>query len=87
MKRFKLFLLTACFLIASCTSDNDFEKGKKILEQQGFTEIEKTGYSAFCCSDDEHYSTGFKCKDSKGEIYKGCFCSRGITKGITIRWE
>ncbi len=78
-----LLLLSISF---GCTSSNDFEKGKKQLEQQGYTEVKNTGYSFFCCDKNDTYSTSFECKDKDGNIVKGCFCSTDF-KGVTIRFE
>lgn len=70
----------------SCTSKNDFDKGKNQLEMQGYTDIKNTGYSIFCCSDSDDFSTGFTAKDKHGNTVNGCFCS-SFSKGITIRFE
>jgi hypothetical protein len=70
----------------SCTSNTDFEKGKKNLEQQGYTDVVNTGYNVFCCDEKDQFSTGFKCKDKNGDEVKGCFCSN-FAKGVTIRFE
>lgn len=80
-----LFALTLLVFV-SCTSTNDFNKGKKQLENMGYTDIENTGYSSFCCSDSDTFSTGFKCKDKQGEVVEGCFCSSTL-KGLTIRFK
>ena len=77
-----LFILS----IVSCTSEKDFEKGKQQLEQQGYTDIENTGYSAWCCDEKDTYATGFKCKNKHGEVVEGCFCSKTF-KGVTIRFK
>lgn len=82
----KLMLVAVFFSIVSCTSDNDFSKGKKQLENQGYTDIVNTGYNAFCCDEKDSFSTGFKAKDKNGNEVKGCICS-GVLKGITIRFE
>lgn len=73
-------------MMLSCSSSNDFDKGKKQLENMGYTDIENTGHEFFCCGKDDSYSTGFKCKDKKGNVVKGCFCS-SLGKGVTIRFE
>ena len=78
-----LLLLAA---LNGCTSSNDFEKGKKQLEQQGYTDVKNTGHNFFCCDEKDTFSTGFECKDKNGGIVKGCFCS-SVLKGITIRFE
>ena len=85
-KLFSLMLLALMIAVTGCSSDNDFNKGKKLLEDQGYTDVVNTGHSFFCCDDKDTYSTGFKCKDKQGNEVKGCFCS-SLTKGVTIRYE
>ena len=83
----KIILIFSSFVIlTSCTSTNDFENGKKQLESMGYTNVENTGYEAFCCGNDDTFSTGFTCKNKNGEIVEGCFCSSGL-KGVTIRFK
>lgn len=78
--------LLMTILVISCTSNNDFEKGKQQLEQQGYTDVVNTGFSPLCKGDDDSFSTGFKAKDSQGNEIKGCFTS-GILKGVSIRFQ
>lgn len=88
MKQFKIILLVliSTIIFDGCTSNDDFLKGKRQLENQGYTDVVDTGYSAFCCGDEDTFSSGFTCKDKDGNIVKGCICS-GVMKGITIRFE
>lgn len=86
MKKILLIAIIATALTSCMTSDNDFEKGKAQLEQQGYTNIENIGYQLFCCGRDDGFSTGFSCKDKNGNTVTGCFCS-ALGKGITIRFE
>lgn len=81
-----LSVLFIAIILAGCTSENDFDKGRKQLEQMGYKDIENTGYDAFCCSDSDSFSTGFKCKDKQGNTVTGCFCS-ALLKGITVRFN
>ena len=81
-----LKVLALAILLSSCTSSNDFEKGKKQLEQQGYTDVKNTGYNLFCCDEKDSFSTGFESKDKNGNVVKGCFCS-SFLKGVTIRFE
>lgn len=37
--------LCVVILCTSCTSSNDFEKGRNQLEQQGYTDVKDTGYN------------------------------------------
>lgn len=83
----KLIICFGLFVGASsCTSNNDFNKAKKILESQGLTNIESTGYKPFCCDEKDGWSTGFKATDKQGNPVKGCICS-GLLKGVTIRYQ
>lgn len=81
-----LFILLLTVFALSCTSDNDFKKGKINLENQGYTNIVNTGHQYFCCSKDEQFSTGFKAIDKQGRKIEGCFCST-MLKGLTVRFE
>jgi len=86
MMRILIIVLALTIVSFSCTSDADFEKGKAILEGQRYSGVVNTGYSAFCCSDEDTYSTGFTATDKNGNAVHGCFCS-SLLKGITIRFE
>lgn len=82
-----LTLLLLILLLSSClSSPEDFEKGKEQLEQQGYTEVENTGYATWCCGKEDNYKTGFKCKNKQNKVVEGCFCS-SWSKGLTIRFR
>ena len=81
-----IILFAIILLMDSCTNSEHFEKGNRQLEMQGYTDIEDTGYDAFCCSEGDDYASGFTCRDKNGNIVSGCICS-GILKGITIRLD
>jgi hypothetical protein len=85
-KYFSYTLLCVVILNLGCTSENDFKKGKKQLEQQGYKNVEDTGYGFFCCDEKDNFSVGFKAIDKDGDMVKGCICS-GFLKGLTIRFE
>ena len=82
----KLIIVLSVFCFVSCTSSSDFEKGKEILTQQGFTDIKEDGYSFFCCGDDYTFKTGWIAKDKSGKTVKGCMCS-AFFKGMTIKYK
>lgn len=81
----KLFFVLFLFLFG-CTSRYDFDTAKGLLSVQGYTDIKNTGYSIFCCGNEDGFSTGFIAKDKFGHVVSGCICS-GIGKGITIRFN
>jgi hypothetical protein len=72
--------------LAGCSSETDFDKGKKQLEQQGYSDVKNTGWNTFCCDKNDGFSTGFIAKTKIGEEVRGCFCSN-FGKGVTIRYE
>lgn len=87
MKKIRLILLGLFALtMFGCTSENDFQKAKRQLEQQGYTNVTKTGYKVFCCSDEDDFSTGFEATDKQGNKVTGCACSKYL-KGVTIRLD
>jgi len=84
--KLRIIIMALSFFAISCSSQNDFDKGRAQLEQQGYTEIEETGHKFFCCAEEDTFSTGFKCKDKNGNTVTGCFCS-SVFKGVTIRFD
>lgn len=80
----KLILLAlATFALASCT---DADEAKRVLEAQGFKNIEITGYNFFGCSKDDTFHTGFIAIGQNGQAVEGTVCSGLIFKGSTIRF-
>ena len=73
-------------MLYACSSDNDFEKAKKQLESQGYTEVINTGWDIFCCGRDDTFSTGFVALSKDSTEVRGCICS-SVLKGITIRFK
>jgi hypothetical protein len=71
-------------LLAACTQP---ERATEVLRQQGYTEIQITGYDAFACSKDDTYHTGFTAKSPNGSSVKGVVCAGLMFKGSTIRFD
>lgn len=82
MKHYKI-PLTLLFLVG-CT---DSSGAKRILEAQGFTNIETTGYALTGCSDDDQYQTGFKAKGATGKTVEGVVCCGLVWKNCTVRFK
>jgi hypothetical protein len=80
----KIMIVFAMFFLFSC---DDKATARRVLENNGYTDIELTGYKAFCCGDDDGYSTGFRARGQNGKIVTGCVCSSMFQKGATIRFE
>ena len=79
----KKALIVAALLLSACTNES---KTKRILENEGFTEIEINGYSFFACGEDDVFATGFCAKNAAGNKVCGTVCG-GVGKGYTIRYE
>ena len=83
MKKIIGAILLAAILFTGCTSKEDAEKA---LKNQGFTNVNVTGYSFFACSKDDFYHTGFTAVNPQGNTVEGTVCSGLLFKGSTIRW-
>jgi hypothetical protein len=80
----KLFIIFILLFCINCTN----EKGAKdLLEKEGYTEIEMTGYNWFSCSKDDSFHTGFKARNMKGNIVEGTVCESLFFKDKTIRFK
>ena len=55
----------------------------RVLQSDGYTNIELTGYKWFTCGHDDTFSNGFKAVKN-GQTITGCVCS-GWLKSNTIR--
>jgi hypothetical protein len=70
-----LFCATGCY--------NDKDKVRKILERDGYTEVDVGGWTWLGCSDDDTFKNSFTAKKG-GEKVDGYACG-GWLKGLTIR--
>ncbi len=76
----KLFIIA--LLVIGCTDEDGSEKA---LTSQGFSDIQFTGYSAFNCSQDDIFATGFRARNPKGLMVEGTVCC-GLLKMCTVRF-
>lgn len=82
--RVYLVLLVTCFLVIGCTNNPD---ATRILQENGYKDIQMTGYNFFSCGRDDFYHTGFIAKSPSGNNVKGTVCSGAFFKNSTIRFE
>jgi hypothetical protein len=82
MKR--LFLIAALTALAACT---DPTTATRVLEDQGYTNVQMTGYNMFACSRDDTFHTGFSAKSPAGRQVSGTVCAGAFFKNSTIRFE
>lgn len=78
----KKLILIGTLLLAGCTDPNE---ARKVLQDNGYTDIRIGGYSWLGCSENDQFSTEFIAKGPTGRDVKGVVCS-GWLKGSTIRF-
>ena len=80
----KLMFIASILLLAGCTKEDDT---KRILTDQGFTDVQTTGYRPFACGDDYTFRTGFTAKApvTKKQV-TGVVCS-GFLKGSSVKFD
>ena len=84
MKLIKTLILTLVICLLSACTDN--QTAERVLGQNGYTEIQITGYRPFMGGENDTYVTGFRAKSPSGQIVTGAVCS-GFMKGATIRFD
>lgn len=67
----------------SCTQP---DKATRVLNLDGFTDVQITGYKYFSCGKGDSYHTGFIAKKN-GMWVEGTVCAGWLFKGNTIRFE
>lgn len=79
----KIIIAILCIIIVSCTNA---DKAIEVLQKQGYTNIEITGYEFGACAEEDVFHTGFIATSPSGYVVSGVVCS-GLMKGSTIRFE
>jgi hypothetical protein len=79
MKRLLVVLLLV-FVLVACNPKG----ATNVLEIEGYTDIEITGYDFLSCSDSDIFSTGFIATNPQGVRIRGVVCE-SIFKAKTIR--
>ncbi len=75
-------LFLALISLLGCTNPG---AARHALQNQGFTNIQITGYAPFSCGEDDTSSTGFTADNPHGDRVSGVVCC-GLMKNCTIRW-
>jgi hypothetical protein len=83
MKKTLLFLVTLLTILTGCT----YETGaRKVLADQGYTNVEITGWKAFTCGKGYEFSTGFKAMSIAKRPVSGAVCD-GLMTGAVIKLD
>lgn len=78
----KLVLSAALILLVGCT---DPDNARRVLAENGYTDVQIGGYAAWSCGRDDTYATEFVATSPTGHRVTGAVCS-AWTKGATIRF-
>lgn len=79
-----IVLVLLMTLLLGCT---DGDNTRRILAENGYTDIHLTGYKFFSCSKDDFYHTGFTATSPVGKRVSGTVCSGLFFKNSTIRFN
>ena len=82
MKYLLAILLMAGAGLIGCSRPDE---ARRVLKNDGFKNIEITGWRPFSCDNKDTFSTGFSA-EKDGRKITGCVCS-GFLKGNTIRFD
>jgi len=79
----KLLVLSLLFFSA-CTDEHN---AMRVLQENGYRNVQLTGYGWFACSKDDTFRTSFIAISPNGSQVKGTVCSGFIFKNSTIRFK
>jgi hypothetical protein len=81
-----ILIIILIFSIFFCDF-TDAEGTTRLLQTEGYTDIEITGYRWGMKSLDDHYCTGFTAKNPSGSIVSGAVTKGIMAKGSTMRFD
>lgn len=85
MKKIKILLIIlSVLIIQGCTNSSE---ATRILKENGYKNINITGWGWFKCSQDDFFATKFDALSTSGKKVSGTVCSGLIFKGSTIRFN
>lgn len=77
----KLILILLVAVAIGCTNPS---QAREVLADEGYTDIEMTGYRFFGCSDDDEVRDGFRARRD-GRVVEGVVCCGLLFKDCTVR--
>lgn len=84
MKRIMIAVAFLFFIGGGCTDNN---KAERILSENGYKNIQMTGYNFFACGKEDFYHSGFRATSPNGHTVTGTVCAGILFKNSTIRFE
>lgn len=81
-------LIAAALLVAGCISGcSNADGARRVLEAQGFTDIQTHGYALWGCGKDDTWATKFSATGPTGKQVSGVVCAGLLFKGATVRFD
>ena len=71
-------------MLTACTNA---DSARRVLEENGYSDIQMTGYRFFMCGKEDFYHSGFAAKGPTGRSVSGVVCQGLLFKGSTIRFD
>lgn len=81
MKRIIIF--AALLVLTACT---DVKEAKRVLEENGYSQVQSEGYAWFACSKEDTFHTAFTAVAPTGRPVHGVVCSGWVFRASTIRF-
>lgn len=81
-----IYFICLVFVIITVSSCTDATEARRILQAQGYKNIQITGYNFWGCGKDDAYHTGFTAISPNNTPISGTVCSGMFFKGSTIRF-
>lgn len=75
--------LVLAVALSGCFSSPD--EARRVLRQEGYTEVEVTGLAPLSCGHGDKMRTGFKAKNIAGNHVEGVVCCGLVFKACTVR--
>ena len=79
--------LFALLFVVSAVGCTQSDHAIKVLQENGFKNIQITGWSPFSCSQDDTFKTGFTATSVTGAEVSGTVCEGLVFKNATIRFK
>lgn len=80
----KKYICIAALLLVACTNPDG---ATRVLKENGFKDVQITGYKWLTCSEDDIYHTGFRAIGPVGTKVSGTVCEGLFFKNSTIRFD
>jgi hypothetical protein len=81
---FSIMFFVFVILAVSCTHPKE---SQRVLEEQGYTDVDAGGYAWFACGQGGFYQTKFTATSPSGHNVRGVVCSGLLLKASTIRFR